>query len=569
MQSDWTSILFFFLFVSATLGITYWAARRTKTTEHFYAAGRSITGFQNGLALAGDYMSAASFLGIAGLVALNGFDGLIYSTGWLVGWPIILFLIAEPLRNLGKYTFTDVVAYRLQQKPVRIAAAIGTMCVVLTYLIAQMVGSGTLIQLLFGIPYLWSVVIVGVVMMMYVLFGGMIATTWVQIIKACLLLGGATVMALIVLSKFGFDPTALFAQAAKEGCDPTAAAGSQLFCYGGKVLEPGTKVVTGAWDAVSLGLALMFGTAGLPHILMRFYTVPNAKAARVSVQWATIWIGGFYLITFILGFGSMVLVGQQNILAAGGGGNMAAPLLAKVIAGDVFFGFICAVAFATILAVVAGLTLAGAGALSHDLWVNVVRGGHAPQREQMLAARSASIILGICAILLGIIFEGQNVAYMVGLTFSIAASANFPALVLSVFWRRFTTWGAVSSILFGAIATLVLITLGPTIQFDLLFPKVGTEITQAMVDAYHSIPGMEGIAVGGKINAALTAAYKAHVMAQWWYFPLKNPCIYTMTGAFFIGIVISLLAPERAAAEGFAEVERRAVLGAPKGALAE
>jgi cation/acetate symporter len=569
MQSDWTSILFFFLFVSATLGITYWAARRTKTTEHFYAAGRSITGFQNGLALAGDYMSAASFLGIAGLVALNGFDGLIYSTGWLVGWPIILFLIAEPLRNLGKYTFTDVVAYRLQQKPVRIAAAIGTMCVVLTYLIAQMVGSGTLIQLLFGIPYLWSVVIVGVVMMMYVLFGGMIATTWVQIIKACLLLGGATVMALIVLSKFGFDPTALFAQAAKEGCDPTAAAGSQLFCYGGKVLEPGTKVVTGAWDAVSLGLALMFGTAGLPHILMRFYTVPNAKAARVSVQWATIWIGGFYLITFILGFGSMVLVGQQNILAAGGGGNMAAPLLAKVIAGDVFFGFICAVAFATILAVVAGLTLAGAGALSHDLWVNVVRGGHAPQREQMLAARSASIILGICAILLGIIFEGQNVAYMVGLTFSIAASANFPALVLSVFWRRFTTWGAVSSILFGAIATLVLITLGPTIQFDLLFPKLGTEITQAMVDAYRSIPGMEGIAVGGKINAALTAAYKEHIMSQWWYFPLKNPCIYTMTGAFLIGIVISLLAPERAAADGFAEVERRAVLGEPKGALAE
>jgi cation/acetate symporter len=552
--TNWTSILFFFVFVGATLVITYWAAKRTKTTEHFYAAGRSISGFQNGLALAGDYMSAASFLGIAGLVALNGFDGLIYSTGWLVGWPIILFLIAEPLRNLGKYTFTDVVAYRLQQKPVRIASAIGTMAVVLTYLIAQMVGSGTLIQLLFGLNYTLSVVIVGVVMMTYVLFGGMIATTWVQIIKACLLLGGACVMALLVLSKFGFNPVNLFAQAAKTGCDPAAAAGTQLFCYGDSVLRPGTKVVTGAWDAVSLGMALMFGTAGLPHILMRFYTVPSAKAARVSVMWATIWIGGFYLITFILGFGSMVLVGQKNILAAGGGGNMAAPLLAEVIAGDVFFGFICAVAFATILAVVAGLTLAGAGALSHDLWVNVIRGGHAPQHEQMVAARTSSVILGICAVLLGIIFEGQNVAYMVGLTFSIAASGNFPALVLSVFWRKFTTWGAVTSILFGTIATLVLIYCGPTIQFDLLGPK----------------PAPAGSApdVVAAANAAI-AAYKADIMARWWFFPLKNPCIFTMTGAFIVGIVVSLLAPERAAAEGFAEVERRAVLGEPKGAAAE
>jgi cation/acetate symporter len=549
--TNWTSILFFFVFISATLGVTYWAAKRTKTAEHFYAAGRSISGFQNGLALAGDYMSAASFLGIAGLVALNGFDGLIYSTGWLVGWPIILFLIAEPLRNLGKYTFTDVVAYRLQQKPVRVAAAIGTMAVVLTYLIAQMVGSGTLIQLLFGIPYPWAVVIVGCVMLTYVLFGGMIATTWVQIIKACLLLGGAVAMALMVLSKFGFNPVNLFAQAAKEGCDPNGVA---PFCYGSKVLEPGTKVVTGAWDAVSLGLALMFGTAGLPHILMRFYTVPDAKAARVSVMWATIWIGGFYLITFILGFGSMVLVGQKSILAAGGGGNMAAPVLAKVLAGDMFFGFICAVAFATILAVVAGLTLAGAGALSHDLWVNVVKGGHAPEKEQLFVARIASIILGAGAILLGIVFQGQNVAYMVGLTFSIAASANFPALILSVFWRNFTTWGAVVSILFGAIGTLVLIYCGPTIQFDLLGPKpAAAGSAKEVVDA---------------ANAAI-AAYKADIMAKWWFFPLKNPCLITMTGAFLLGIIVSLLAPERSAQEGFTEVERRALLGEPRGAAAE
>src|SRR5512143_2418996 len=499
--TNYTAILFFFGFVGATLVITYWAAKRTKTTEHFYAAGRTITGFQNGLALAGDYMSAASFLGIAGLVALNGFDGLIYSTGWLVGWPIILFLIAEPLRNLGKYTFTDVVAYRLQQKPVRIASAIGTMAVVLTYLIAQMVGSGTLIQLLFGLNYIVAVLIVGVVMMTYVLFGGMIATTWVQIIKACLLLGGAVVMALLVLYKFGFNPVNLFAQAAQTGCDPNAPSGSQMFCYGPKVLEPGTKVVTGAWDAVSLGMALMFGTAGLPHILMRFYTVPDAKSARSSVMWATIWIGFFYLITFILGFGAMVLVGQKGILAAGGGGNMAAPLLAQAVAGNVFFGFICAVAFATILAVVAGLTLAGAGALSHDLWVNVVRGGHAPQHEQMIAARSASIILGVCAVLLGIVFQGQNVAYMVGLTFSIAASANFPALVMSVFWKRFTTWGAVASILFGTFATLILLYLGPTIQIDLLFGKAGDVVAPALAAKAAGIPGLETMTAGAKLTA--------------------------------------------------------------------
>ncbi len=534
------AIIFFFLFVAFTMGVTYWAARRTKTAEHFYAAGRSITGFQNGLALAGDYMSAASFLGIAGLVALNGFDGLIYSTGWLVGWPIILFLIAEPLRNLGKYTFTDVVAYRLQQKPVRVASSIGTMAVVLTYLIAQMVGSGTLIKLLFGLDYTLAVIIVGVVMMTYVLFGGMIATTWVQVIKACLLLGGATVMALIVLSKFGFNPMNLFAEAAR--------------IEGQRVLEPGTKVVTGAWDAVSLGLALMFGTAGLPHILMRFYTVPDAKQARISVMWATIWIGGFYLITFILGFGAMVLVGQQQILAVGGGGNMAAPLLAQTIAGNIFFGFICAVAFATILAVVAGLTLAGAGALSHDLWVNVIRGGHAPEREQLIVARLSSVILGVFAVILGIVFQGQNVAYMVGLTFSIAASANFPALVMSVFWRRFTTWGAVCSIMFGTFATLLLIYLGPTIQIDLLGPKAA---------AAGSAPEVVAAA------QAAIAAHTANVTSQWWFFPLKNPCLFTMTGSFLIGIIVSLLAPERSAEEGFAEVERRALLGEPTVTAAE
>jgi cation/acetate symporter len=325
-------------------------------------------------------------------------------------------------------------------------------------------------------------------------------------------LGGAVVMAILVLAQFGFSPTALFAKAAELN--------------GKQVLEPGTKVVTGAWDAISLGLALMFGTAGLPHILMRFYTVPDAKQARISVVWATIWIGGFYLITFVLGFGAMVLVGMKQIVGVGGGGNMAAPLLANAVGGAAFFGFICAVAFATILAVVAGLTLSGAAALSHDIWVNAVKGGHASEREQLRVARIAAVILGICAILLGIIFQGQNIAYMVGLTFSIAASANFPALLMAIFWRRFTTWGAVTAIILGTVSTLVLLYCGPTIQVDIL---------------KHDL---------------------AEVSKQWWYFPLKNPCLITMTLSFLSGIVVSLLKPEPAAEAGFAEVERRAILGA-------
>ena len=359
---------FFVVFIATTLGITFWAARRTRTTEHFYAAGRSISPRQNGIALAGDYMSAASFLGIAGLVSTTGFDGLIYSTGWLVGWPIVLFLIAEPLRNLGKYTFADVVALRLQQTPVRLAAAIGTLATVALYLIAQMVGAGSLIKLLFGIPYETAVIIVGVAMIAYVMFGGMLATTWVQIVKAVLLLSGAAILAFLVLLKFGLNPAALFAAAAAK--------------YGDGVLAPG-KLVSNPLDAISLGMALMFGTAGLPHILMRFYTVPDAAAARRSVFYATGLIGTFYLMTFILGFGAMVLVGPDVIRSVEPGGNMAAPLLAELLGGTPFLGFISAVAFATILAVVAGLTLSGAAALSHDLWVSVVRKQHASAAEQL------------------------------------------------------------------------------------------------------------------------------------------------------------------------------------------
>ena len=495
---DPLAIAFFVLFVSSSLGITYWAAKLTKNTAHFYTAGGNISGLQNGLALAGDFMSAASFLGITGLVALNGFDGLIYSIGFLVGWPIVMFLIAEPLRNLGKYTFADVVAYRLRQTPVRIAAAIGTLVVISFYLIAQMVGAGELIKLLFGFDYELAVVIVGCVMLAYVIFGGMIATTWVQIIKAVLLLGGTVLLAILVLAKFGFNPIALF-----------AAAGAK---YPG-VLAPG-KQVSDPLDAISLGMSLMFGTAGLPHILMRFYTVPDAKTARESVTYATGFIGVFYLLTFILGFGAMVLVGQDAIKQIGTGGNMAAPILAQFLGGNAFLGFIAAVSFATILAVVAGLTLSGAAALSHDLWVNVVRKGSADETEQLKVARFATMLLGVLAMLLGILFKGQNVAYMVGLAFAIAASANFPALLLSILWRRFTTNGAVASILVGTLSSLVLIYFSPTIQVTIL----------------------------------------KHASAP---FPLKNPGLISIPLAFLVGIAVSLLGNESQAQEKFAEVENQ------------
>ena len=497
------AMVFFFVFIAASLGITWYAARRTKSTEDFYAAGRRVTAVQNGLALAGDYMSAASFLGIAGLVALSGFDGLIYSIGFLVGWPVVLCLIAEPLRNLGRYTFADVVAFRLQQRPVRVAAAFGGLAVIAFYLIAQMVGAGNLIRLLFGMSYELAVVIVGVVMLAYVLFGGMLATTWVQIVKAVLLMSGAALLALLVLAKYGMNPLALFADAAAR--------------FGPSVLAPG-RLVSDPIDAISLGIALMFGTAGLPHILMRFYTVPDARTARVSVAYATAAIGLFYLFTFVLGFGAMVIVGQDGIRAIDAGGNMAAPLLAKAVGGEAFLGFIAAVAFATILAVVAGLTLAGAAALSHDIWVSVVRHGHADGGEQLLVARVATVLLAIVSILLGIAFKGQNVAYMVGLAFAIAASANFPALVLSMFWKPFTTAGAVASIVVGTATALGLIYLSPTIQVDLL----------------------------------------KHAGA---WFPLRNPGIVSIPLSFVVGILVSLAAPETGAAAKFAATERQLHLG--------
>lgn len=455
-----SAILMFFAFVAATLGITFWASRRTRSAADFYAAGGGITGFQNGLAIAGDYMSAASFLGISGLVFSAGYDGLIYSIGFLVGWPIILFMVAEQLRNLGKYTFADVASYRLQQKPIRSFAATGSLVTVALYLIAQMVGAGKLIQLLFGMSYMSAVILVGVLMIVYVTFGGMLATTWVQIIKAVLLLSGASFMAIMVMVAVDFNFETLFTQAVAVHASKEA------------IMAPGT-LVSDWFSAISLGLALMFGTAGLPHILMRFFTVSDAKEARKSVLYATGFIGYFYILTFIIGFGAIVLLTQNPGFLDGtgkliGGANMAAIHLAKAVGGDVFLGFISAVAFATILAVVSGLTLAGATAVSHDLFVNVFRHGHSSEKEELMVSKMATIALGVLAIGLGILFENQNIAFMVGLAFAVAASANFPILFLSMFWSKLTTRGALAGGIMGLGSALILVILSPTVWVDVL-----------------------------------------------------------------------------------------------------
>jgi|TARA_B100000959_G_scaffold131265_1_gene137598 cation/acetate symporter len=455
-----TAVVMFIIFISITLGITYWAAKKTRSASDFYTAGGSISGFQNGLAIAGDYMSAASFLGISGLVFASGFDGLIYSIGFLVGWPVILFLLAERLRNLGKYTFTDAVSFRLQAMPIRSLAACGTLAVVILYLIAQMVGAGKLIQILFGLPYSVAVLIVGLLMICYVTFGGMLATTWVQTIKAILLLFGATFLALAVLNQFEFSFNALFTEAISNH-----RLGEAIMSPGGLISDP--------VSAISLGLALMFGTAGLPHILMRFFTVKDAKQARSSVFFATSFIGYFYILTFVIGFGAIVMLtnnpafldGVGNIL---GGNNMAAVHLSKAVGGDVFLGFISAVAFATILAVVSGLTLAGASAISHDLYASLFCHGKAQEKREVMVSRISTIMLGVVAILLGITFEKQNVAYMVGLAFAIAASVNFPILFFSMYWSRLTTRGAFIGGAAGLLTAILCVLFGPIVWVDIL-----------------------------------------------------------------------------------------------------
>ena len=507
--TNWTAIAMFAIFVVGTLFITKWAASKTKTVADFYTAGGGITGFQNGLAIAGDYMSAASFLGISGLVFANGFDGLIFSIGWLVGWPIITFLMAERLRNLGKFTFADVASYRFAQTPVRIFAATSTLVVVAFYMIAQMVGAGQLIKVLFGLEYIYAVILVGSIMMMYVLFGGMTATTWVQIIKAGMLLFGATFMAGAVLWQFGFSPNALFATAVEVHSKHDA------------IMAPGA-LIKDPVSAISVGMALMFGTAGLPHILMRFFTVPNAKEARKSVAWATTWIGYFYILTFIIGFGAItnliqdpaayyvpkLLDGIQEIGADGkplwdglrGGGNMAAVHLAQAVGGNLFLGFISAVAFATILAVVAGLTLSGASAVSHDLYASVIRKGQVSSDAELRVSKITTICLGILAVVLGIAFEKENVAYMVMLAFVIACSGNFPVLFMSVLWKNCTTRGAVVGGFVG-LALAVILTIGSASVWE------------------HVLHNPKGSA----------------------WFPYNSAAIFSMSAAFFTIWLVSIL----------------------------
>ena len=459
VEQNYIAIIMFVLFVGITLFITYWASKKTQTAKSFYTAGGNINGFQNGLAISGDFMSAASFLGISGLVYLSGFDGLIYSIGFLIGWPIILLLIAEPLRNLGKYSFADVISFRLKQKPIRILAACGSLSTVILYLIAQMVGAGKLIEILFGLPYYSAVIIVGGLMILYVTFGGMLATTWVQIIKAVLLLSGATMIALLVLYQFQFNFDNFFSQAVN-----VHAKGEEIMAPGGLISDP--------VSAISLGLALMFGTAGLPHILMRFFTVPDAVEARKSVVYATGFIGYFYILTFIIGFGAIVLVSNNpeylnDSGALIGNNNMAAIHLSHAVGGDILLGFISAVAFATILAVVSGLTLAGASAISHDLYANAFLKGKNNEKMEMKVSRIATIFLGVLAIFLGIIFEEQNVAFMVGLAFATAATTNFPILILSISWKNLTTRGVVIGGSAGLFIVILLVILGPVVWVDI------------------------------------------------------------------------------------------------------
>ena len=461
-----TSLYMFLGFVAATLVITYFSARKSAGASAYFAAGRRITGWQNGLAVAGDYMSAASFLGIAGMIAMNGYDGFMYSVGFLVAYLTVLFIIAEPLRNAGKYTMADVLAYRLSPRPVRAAASLSTLTVSIFYMIAQMVGAGVLVrQLIPGISYEFAVVGVGVLMVVYVVFGGMLATTWVQIIKAVLLIAGSLFLSILVLKRFDFDLAKFFASL--TAISSTTADGSIVTR---NFLTPGL-IFKNPWDQISLGMALLFGTAGLPHILIRFYTVPDARTARSSVVWAMLIIGLFYIMTTFFGFGAASLLGP-DFLQKHGGTNMAAPELARLLGGEIFFAFISAVAFATILAVVAGLTISASTSFAHDFFSNVIHHGkeHKPGAE-VRVARITTFVVGALSIGIAIVLgPGVNVAFLVGLAFAVAASANLPVLVFSLFWKRFNTAGAVSGLLVGLISSIVLILVSPDFMKNALFP---------------------------------------------------------------------------------------------------
>ena len=537
-----TSLLMFLVFIVVTLGITYWASKRTATTAEFYSAGRSITGFQNGWAVAGDYMSAASFLGIAGLIAFYGYDGFMYSVGWLVAYLTVLLLVAEPLRNTGRFTMADVLAFRLRSPVVRSVAAASTLTVSLFYMIAQMVGAGSLVSLLIPqIGFNTAIVMVGVLMLVYVIFGGMLATTWVQIIKAVLLMAGTVLLSVLVLARFDFSVLGMFeavSQVSGSFCEtgnPTAG-----MCADGSpatvrdFTQPGLYY-HGQWgplSLISLGVALIFGTAGLPHILVRFYTVPSAQAARTSVVWAMILIGSFYIMTTFLGFGAATLVGKENIGVMTNGAlapnqNLAAPLLAQELGGEIFLSFVSAIAFATILAVVAGLTIASSSAFAHDIWFSVVkRGMREDEKQQVMVARIAAAVIGGLAIALAIALRSLNVAFLVGLAFAVAASANVPAILLTLYWRRFNTGGMVTGMVVGLLSSIILIVLSPAVMG---------------VDA----PG----------------AATRHLIQAAPLFPLDNPAILSVPLGFIAALLGTLLWRGKGAEEAYSELNVRANTG--------
>ncbi|MCX7177119.1 MAG: cation acetate symporter [Proteobacteria bacterium] len=503
----WLTFLVFGTIICITMYVTYLAAKRVKTTADFYAAGGGVSGLQNGWAIAGDYLSAASFLGIAGLISLYGYDGFMYSVGWLVAYITVLLVIAEPCRNIGKYTLSDILAYRNDPKKVRIVGALSTITVSTFYLTAQMVGAGVLIKTLIGIDYEISVIAVGVLMLGYVLFGGMVATTWVQIIKAILLVCASIVMVIMVWSQYGFlgeflnnvvnDPKVQQRVATMLGDKAKNLSPAEL---GQIFLEPGLFLKV-PLDQISLGMALVFGTAGMPHILMRFFTVPTAQAARKSVNWAMAIIGGFYVLTLFLGMGSAMKVGPANIAAIDAGGNMANPLLAQALGGgpdslmgNFMMAFVAAVAFATIVAVVAGLVLAAASAMAHDLYVGVIKEGHVSQEQQVKAARIATILVGAMAIVIGISAKGQNVAHLVALAFAVASSANFPCVLMTLFWKRCNTGGIVAGMIVGTFLAIGLVMVSPNLTYPLAVKAANEKIVKASDDKL------------AKLNADLTAA---------------------------------------------------------------
>jgi cation/acetate symporter len=536
-----TSLFMFLAFIVITLGITFWASRRTGTTTEFYSAGRKITGFQNGWAVAGDYMSAASFLGIAGLIAFQGYDGFMYSVGWLVAYLTVLLLVAEPLRNTGRFTMADVLAFRLRRPVVRVVAATSTLTVSLFYMIAQMVGAGSLVSLLVpGIGFNTAIVGVGALMLVYVIFGGMLATTWVQIVKAVLLMSGTILLSILVMARFHFSIFEFFdAVAGVTGSFCLEGAARQGVCPDGSApivrdfTQPGLYY-HGQWgplSLMSLGIALIFGTAGLPHILVRFYTVPSAQAARKSVVWAMILIGSFYIMTTFLGFGAATLVGKANIGVMSAGQlipnqNLAAPLLAREVGGDIFLSFVAAIAFATILAVVAGLTIAASSAFAHDIWFTVVKRQQEDEREQVLVARVTAAVIGLVSIVLAIALRSLNVAFLVGLAFAVAASANVPAIVLTLYWRRFNTTGMVVGMLVGLLSAIVLIVLSPAVM---------------------------------GVDAAGVAA--RHLIQRPPIFPLDNPAIVSVPLGFLAAVAGTFLGRDPVAEAAYSELNVRANTG--------